>query len=341
MGLDFSSERYVRVYVRDTADWLALSWDAQALLMQLLRKADRSGVVSLGRHGKRSVAALVQQVALWESRISPALEELLADGCLVHEGEDLVFPNYTEAQEAKASGAMRSADYRARKSTKTKISDAPSRISDEVSPVRDDLRSLVTPRDSMPSRAVLAVPSQTKDLSAEPTIPVLAPLKLEPPSDQPLLPIGKSDAERVFEHWCKAWKKNAKTAFDADRRKAVEDRLAGRFKGKPSRVFTVTELCQCIDGYRLSPHHRGENSGGTVYDDLALFCSSDKRVEAGIKFAESPPIAVAPKPAGFAAAPAPTSAPGVADTQRRAAELDAKRAQLEAERRAKEQHATP
>jgi len=43
--MDWSNERYVRVYTRDTAEYLALCWQAKALLSLLLRKCDRAGVV--------------------------------------------------------------------------------------------------------------------------------------------------------------------------------------------------------------------------------------------------------------------------------------------------------
>lgn len=131
MTLDFSRERYVRIYLRDSADWLALSWDGQALLMQLLRKADRRGRLPLGRHGKKGVAILLQQVAIWESRISPALDELLADGCLQLDGETLFFRNFVAAQESVAHPTLRMADYRDRKreALKVDVSSTPGDVS--------------------------------------------------------------------------------------------------------------------------------------------------------------------------------------------------------------------
>jgi hypothetical protein len=112
--MNWSDERYVRVYTRDTADWLALSFDAQALFLQLLRKVDRAGVLELGRHGLKAAAIAIGQAALW-ARLEPALVELLTDGCLVHNGNRIVVPNFVEAQEAKHSDRLRQEQSRERR----------------------------------------------------------------------------------------------------------------------------------------------------------------------------------------------------------------------------------
>lgn len=103
----WEEERYVRLYKRDTPDWLALSFDAQGLLCLLLRKVDPSGRLELGRHGTKAVAVVLNQVALWDTKIKPALDELLKDGCVRIDGESLLFPNYFAAQEARASDRLR------------------------------------------------------------------------------------------------------------------------------------------------------------------------------------------------------------------------------------------
>ena len=52
-AVNWQDEQFVKVYTRDTGEWTLLSWDAQALLLQILRKVDRSGVLQLGKHGAR------------------------------------------------------------------------------------------------------------------------------------------------------------------------------------------------------------------------------------------------------------------------------------------------
>lgn len=112
--MNWSDERYVRLYTRDTADWLALSFEAQALLTLLLRKADRTGRIACGKHGKRAAAIVIGHPREWP-RLEPALEELLADGVLEFDGESLVFRNYVVAQEAKASDRLRQQESRERR----------------------------------------------------------------------------------------------------------------------------------------------------------------------------------------------------------------------------------
>ncbi len=102
----WEDERYVRVYTRDTADWMALSFEAQGLFLLLLRRMDRAGVLPLGKHGTKAVAIVIGHVGEWD-RLSSALEELLADGCIAISGDDLHVPNFTEAQEAKQTDKER------------------------------------------------------------------------------------------------------------------------------------------------------------------------------------------------------------------------------------------
>lgn len=107
LRLDWPSERYVRLYVRDTPDWDALSWPAQALYMQLNRKATRAGYIDLGRLGRRGVGAVLHRSDLWAPVLEPALAELEADGCIRIEGDLLVIDQFVEAQEAVSTSKGR------------------------------------------------------------------------------------------------------------------------------------------------------------------------------------------------------------------------------------------
>jgi DNA-binding transcriptional ArsR family regulator len=140
LRLQWSDERYVRIYTRDTLDWSALSWDAQGLWTALNRKATRTGRIDLGRVGRRGVAALVGRAELAD-RLGAALDELLADGCVRIEGSALVIPDFIEAQEAVSSGAKRMREHRERQreaeeeaASGATPGDAPSPSGDETSP---------------------------------------------------------------------------------------------------------------------------------------------------------------------------------------------------------------
>jgi hypothetical protein len=109
--MDWSNERYVRLYTRDTTNWTVLSWQARSLWCLLMRKLDRAGVLEMGRHGPRGLAVVVGMPL---DVVQPALQELLEDGCIVLCGTALVAPNFMDAQDAPQSDAQRKRESRAR-----------------------------------------------------------------------------------------------------------------------------------------------------------------------------------------------------------------------------------
>ncbi len=155
--MNWEDERYVMVYTRDTGEWAMLSWDAQALMMQLLRKVDRAGVLQLGKPGRRALAAVLghkDQAA----RIDPALDELLTDGCVQLRGDMLVIPNFLAAQEVRRSDKARQRDSRERRRAQAMESDVTS-MSQNVTechadmPACDNVTDSVTPILSYPNRS--------------------------------------------------------------------------------------------------------------------------------------------------------------------------------------------
>ena len=108
--MDWANERYVRVYTRDSVGWLALPWQARALLVMLIRKVDRAGVLDLGRHGEKGLAVAVGMPL---DVVSVALLELVEEACVERYDTRLVIPNYIEAQEAAQTDAHRARESRA------------------------------------------------------------------------------------------------------------------------------------------------------------------------------------------------------------------------------------
>jgi hypothetical protein len=102
----WQEERWIKLYTRDTGDWLFLSFDAQALFLMLLRKVDRHGSLSLGRRGPAALAPILGHENAAE-RIGTALNALLEDGCVTLDGETLSIPNFGEAQESVTSPSER------------------------------------------------------------------------------------------------------------------------------------------------------------------------------------------------------------------------------------------
>jgi len=119
--MDWEDERYVRFYCRDTAEFLILSWRARGLFGLLLRKADRAGIIELGRVGAEGLGAILHAPY---DEISEPFEELVADGCVQlsksREKVQLIIPNYLEAQEAKLSDKARARESRGRRRDKAR-----------------------------------------------------------------------------------------------------------------------------------------------------------------------------------------------------------------------------
>ena len=94
--MDWANERWIRLYTRDTGDWLMWPWQTRALFLFILRKVDRAGMMQLGKGKLQALAAMVgmpsQDVTEW-------IEPLLEDGCVkIHNGV-LCVPNFIPAQE--------------------------------------------------------------------------------------------------------------------------------------------------------------------------------------------------------------------------------------------------
>jgi hypothetical protein len=113
----------------------------------------------------------------------------------------------------------------------------------------------------------------TRDLARakDQTDKTIKPLSDAEPSDGSI-DAGIGPVREVFDYWREAMgHSDAKLKAGSKRARAVRGRLKDG--------YTVTQLKQAIDGCRASPHHRGQNATGTVYDDLELICRDEVHVE--------------------------------------------------------------
>ena len=161
--MDWSNERYVRLYTRDSVTWSLWAWEARALFCFLLRKVDRAGVIDIGSHSpERALAAIVgMPVAV----VAEHLPALLDSGAIEIAGAAMVMPNYIEAQEAKSSDKQRQSESRARRRDRA-------RTGHDTSPpvTRRDTSSQAVTRSHDASHSVtpsLAEPSQTTPSRSE------------------------------------------------------------------------------------------------------------------------------------------------------------------------------
>lgn len=115
--MDYANERWIKVYTRDTAGWLAMSWQAQGLGLLLSRKMEpTTGEISLGRKGLPTVIGLLGPTARWED-VEPFISELLEEGRLEYDDERkvLVDHDHPVRQGARTSGTARSQQSRAKR----------------------------------------------------------------------------------------------------------------------------------------------------------------------------------------------------------------------------------
>lgn len=87
----------------------------------------------------------------------------------------------------------------------------------------------------------------------------------------------KSDStDRVFAHWVATMGKDpARSRLNAARK--------AKLKARRSEGYTDEQLCQAVDGCRLSPFHMGQNDRGEVYTDLATILRDGTTVEKHIE----------------------------------------------------------
>jgi hypothetical protein len=178
----WEDERYVRLYTRNTPEWLALSWKARGLFALVLREVDRAGLLPLGKLGLKGVAVAIG--APW-TEVEGPLAELLEDGCvrLVAEGQTLWIPNYTPAQEANQTDAARKRKSREMARAAFASETLGSHVStDAAEKARATLNAAnVTKRDGMGSQNVTESHDRSHAVTSGHSVPSLAePSRTEP-----------------------------------------------------------------------------------------------------------------------------------------------------------------
>jgi len=123
--MDWSDERYVRLYTRDTATWKLIHWEGQLVLMQILRKVDRAGVLDFGEEGPAAAISAITGVPL--EIVETGLQRLLSRGSVIVKDDALVLPKFLDAQEAKQSDKHRMKEYRARRRDQARHGDVTQR----------------------------------------------------------------------------------------------------------------------------------------------------------------------------------------------------------------------
>lgn len=110
--MNWSDEKYVKLYVRDSLTWLSWPWEARACWPLLLRKLDGAGLIETGRGDQAAAVAL--QILMPVEVVKVGLPAILASGTLEVVTGGLVSPAFVEAQEARKTEAQKKRDQRER-----------------------------------------------------------------------------------------------------------------------------------------------------------------------------------------------------------------------------------
>lgn len=111
--MDWSNERYIRLYCNDTKSWLLLGWEGQAVFSLLLRKVDRAGVLDDVKDG--ADVALMLGNGMPTGIAQCGLDRAVKLGIIEITDIGLVIPNFIEAQESSKSDAQRKRESREKK----------------------------------------------------------------------------------------------------------------------------------------------------------------------------------------------------------------------------------
>lgn len=266
----WEDERYVRLYTRDTPDWLALGWEARLVFYELLRKVDRAGVIPWGRSRERGLAVLLH---LPTEIVETGLAALVSDGCIMTSDTQVVIPNFLHAQECKKSDAERKREQRERDRIRALDSVRDVTIRDHESQnVTDESQNVTESHDS--SHAV----TDGHDVSLL-TVPNRAEPNQLPMSEKSSDGGGVDKPALVFEAWLRARgsHKGKAPQLTPERRKLVARWL---------RSYDVETLSLACEGLFLSDHHRGNNDRGTKYLDFENALKDAKMIERFVALAE-------------------------------------------------------
>jgi hypothetical protein len=103
--MNYEDEPYVRLYTRDSTSWLMLGWQGQTVLVHLIRKVDRAGV--LNWHRLEPTAAVMLVTGLPRDVVAVGLQSLLDTETVTMGDSCLILSSFIEAQSAKTSDRVR------------------------------------------------------------------------------------------------------------------------------------------------------------------------------------------------------------------------------------------
>jgi hypothetical protein len=158
--------------------------------------------------------------------------------------------------------------------------------SEKIGSTRADSLNLIP--DS-PSLIPESLNAQSAPVAAAPEVVVAEPVEVIPAKpakvDRRKEHRASDDVKDVFAYWQLAMG-HQQAKLDDKRAKAIGARL--------SDGYSVADLCQAVDGCKLSPFHMGDNEQKAIHDDIELICRNGPKVDGFIKRAKQAPLSVVP-----------------------------------------------
>lgn len=264
----FEDERYVRLYTRDTTTWLMLSWQARFVLMSLLRKVDRAGILDVGEDG---VDGLATVIGVPRDIVDAGLPHLIRRGAIEERNGTYIMPRFLEAQECTKSDSQRKREQRER--DREIAQSQPKLPVFKVS--SHEIQDTVTIGHSVPPVTVPPVPNLTTPEVSAAKDPK-QPLSPEPKPNLQTQP--KADVIReIFDHWFAGWTSrisgNRKPDLNDKRRSLIRKRL---------EKFSPEDLNLASDALWASDWHI--QNGFATFEQVF---NSDDRVEKFLTRAEA------------------------------------------------------
>lgn len=213
--MDWSNEVYVRLYVRNTTTWELLGFEGQTVLMHLMRRLDRSGVMDL--EGLEPWEAAILHCRIPDAIARIGTSRLLERGVLLHAGNRLCMPNFKDAQEATKSDRQRARESRERRRIDTMTPTDPNRpVTDRDIPDVTNRDGAVTNRDVSSRNGTPASHAVTRGHGASHAVTLTSALlcsalpcvaEEEPAATAPVIPIdeyaGRERADAIRgARWC-------------------------------------------------------------------------------------------------------------------------------------------
>lgn len=249
----WEDERYVRLYTRDTPDWVAMGWQARAVFHEILRKVDRAGVLPWEKSRERGLAALLRMPI---EVVKEGLPELYADGCVVDSGDTLLIPNFLEAQECTKSDAARKREQRERDRDLANASDVTKRDiesrdvtleSQNVTESHEKSQAVTSGHEvSLLTVPNLTVPNQDKQTSAKAdSSPPERPSGIRSVAKRAATTrVDSADVGAVFAYWAE----RRKVAIPNARVVVMDSKREAKIRARLAQGYTVDDLKKAIDG---------------------------------------------------------------------------------------------